>query len=124
MNNLPQEIQEKIEAATNEVVANASRLLSVDNVAKFALAKGAEISLQHMPQWVSVDSDEKPKEGYVLCKLFNGGGDPNIVVLSASDPEGEFRQRFYMGFPAKSYWEDWTEYVTHWMPLPEAPTQR
>lgn len=31
-------------------------------------------------------------------------------------------KKFYCDFPMKSYWDEWTYCVTHWMPLPPNPT--
>lgn len=60
-------------------------------------------------RWISVE--EPPKKD---CEVLALCDDKQYVLWFSGD-------KFYMDFRPTKYFKDWTEYVTHWQPLPPKP---
>lgn len=103
MSNTQSHIQEQIEREYSKVDVLAYR-----NMLTLAALRGAEIALQSL--WVRVEDGLPTGDMDILALCQN-----QRYVLWFSGG------KFYMSFNPKKYFEDWTEYVTHWAELPPTP---
>ena len=80
-----------------------------------------------VPQWISVEDRLPEEDGKYLATSIYFGGDPCIDTLSFAKngetiDEYEFAgQKNIWYFYDFGYGDVSTEYVTHWMPLPQPP---
>ena len=81
-----------------------------------------EKELNNRPQWISVEDRLPSLHERVLCLL---NGEHIVLELGQESPAWEetFTAFLYWYEPYEEYMQiEWHE-VTHWMPLPEPPTQ-
>lgn len=111
------ELIEKMEAISEEIMFdNQSGYYQQINVYKAAAEiaeKCAQVAEAHFNNhWIKCSERMPEKDGDYLCICGK-----NYFVLSLVG------KSFYMDFSARSYFEDWTEYVTYWQPLPTPPKE-
>jgi hypothetical protein len=135
-NNLESLAEEVLEAKAKEIYGNgwqkaltAFRLLAeseplISNITLAAMKemyRAGQQSQQEAEEWVSVN-ERLPDVGFFDSKeILALCGSRQYVLDYVTDDKGG---RFYLSlnYPKKVF-EDFTEHVTHWMPLPTPPIQ-
>lgn len=113
---LSQQIAEwTTEIANNNAGLNIKQALELmDKIETYGNSRynnGIEAALQFdlsAPRWIKVEDGLPDKDGRYLCMC-----EKQEYVLNYSAES----RRFYMDFHIKNYFEDWTEYVTHYQAI-------
>ena len=70
-------------------------------------------------EWISVKK-RLPEKDCIEVAVLQRGIDPEVMTFFLPVPdEGIQGHRFYKSY--RKHWDEMTDYVTHWMPLPEPP---